>query len=94
MLQSCAPPLPIHRPGRFSFNQLRTFVDQWGGAPSCMKICSFECLSLTNLRMNRVNRNLRYNLPFMLFSKKKEPTIPIAVHTVIFGEFNGFWIVQ
>ena len=91
MLQSCGPPLLIHRPGRFSFNQLRTFVDQCGGAPSCMMTCSFEFLSLPNLRMNRVYRITRS--PFTLFSKKKGPTIPvkpIAAHTVIFGEFNGF----
>ena len=39
MLQSCGLPLPIHRLGRFSFNQLHTLVDQCGGAPSCMKRC-------------------------------------------------------
>ena len=44
ILQSCGPPLRIHRPGRFSFNQLRTFVDQYGAALSCMKMCSFEFL--------------------------------------------------
>ena len=87
MLQSCGPPLAIPRPGRFSFKQLRTFVDQCGGAPSCMKMCSLEFLSLPNLRINRVYRILRYNSPFTLYSKKKEPTIPakpIAAHTVIF----------
>ena len=97
MLQSCGPALPIPRPGRFSFNQLRTFVDQCGGAQSGMKTCSFEFLSLLNFRMNQVYRILRYNSSFTLFSKKKGPTKPakpIAAHTVIFGEFNGFWIVQ
>ena len=96
MLQPCGLPLPIPRPGRFPFNQLRTFVDQCGGAPSCMKMCSFEFLSLPNLRMNQAYRILRYNLPFTLFSKKKGPTKPakhIAAHTVIFEEFNGFWIL-
>ena len=38
MLQSCGPPLSIHRPGRFSFNHLLTFVDQRVGDPSCMKM--------------------------------------------------------
>ena len=54
MLQSCGPPLPIHRPGRFSFKLLLTFVDQCVGAPSCMKMSLFEFLSLPNLRMNLV----------------------------------------
>ena len=97
MLLSCGPSLPIHRLGRFSFNQLLIFVDQCGGASSCMKMCSFEFLGLPNLCMNQVYRILRYNSPFTLFSKKKgstKPAKPIAAHTVIFGEFNSFWIVQ
>ena len=91
MLQSCGPPLPIHRPGRFSFNLLSTFVDHCGGVPSCMKMCSFEFLSPANLRTNLVYRILRYNSPFTLFSKKKGPTIsvkPIAAHSVIFWKIR------